>query len=98
MAVSFLLHRDVLIMGATSLVYKDELFVYNCQTISLCLLYDNQVLVQQLEKGMVKYKKEQISDNNMQQHLELQDNDPDFKALNAYFNGGVSFHHFDPLL
>ena len=44
-------------MGYVELVYKDELFGDKSQTITLFLFYDNQVLVQQRKKCMVKYKK-----------------------------------------
>ena len=69
-------------MGASELVYKDELFGDKSRTIYLCSLYVKHFLVEQREKGVVKYKKEPISDKNIRQHLKLLSNDPDFKYFN----------------
>ena len=74
-------------MGAATLVYKDDIFGDKAQTTAPCSLYYRQVLVQQCEKGMVKYKKEPISNKNIWYHLELPANDADFKSSQAYVNG-----------
>ena len=74
-------------MGAATLVYKDDIFGDKAQTTAPCSLYYRQVLVQQCEKGVVKYKKEPISNKNIWYHLELPANDADFKSSQAYVNG-----------
>ena len=71
-------------MGAVEIFYKDGLFGDKYQIIPLWLLYNNQVLVKQRKKCMVKYKKEPISDKKIWQHIEIPINDSYFKSFNAY--------------
>ena len=71
-------------MGTTELFHKDGIFGDKDQTISLCPLYDKQLLVMQRKKCMVKYKKEPLSDKKIRQHLELPSHDRDFKSFNEY--------------
>ena len=57
--VAILIHGDIVVMDAAALLYKYELFGDKYQTISLCLLYNNYVFVQQLKKAWLNTRKNQ---------------------------------------
>ena len=82
----FNIYRYMVRMGASIHIYRDEVFGDKVALVSLCGFYDKQVIIQQHSRTIVNYRDQPISDQRIQNHLELDAENEDFVAFHKFVN------------